>query len=641
MAYKIKDENGNVFKVNDKEVFATDFDIEVKQPDGGDGRRVISMIGSTPSIDRDNDIIVQSGWDTKAFKKSSPVLWSHDHKIPAIAKVTKFNKSKDALTFDEIEFPEKGIHALSDMVFELIQGGFIKAGSVGFLPIKSERRERTEEEEKNEPQSFCPPTTFIKQELLEFSIVNVGSNRDAIVTHLGEKGFNTTGKIKLPTENGEEVEVDVMDVLNKLLVQDKRVIPHKKYPLDPEGAAWNGPKERSAASVEVLRLISTWFDAEKPDVKSSYKLPHHRAEGHNTVLRGVRAAMSALLGARGGVDIPEGDRRGIHRHLGTHLREFSKPVPELRVYEETELKEIFPEIYSEDDLIETLLINSVRDKLSNISENSCIRQKVNFLLESGDIKESILIYETSEGLVAHLNRYFDQSKIIEVELVVMPTNEIDPPLQTHSDGDNETVVPVIPPDFSMGAEILRLKDGGFLFDFTPTKEMKEKNTRFNVTFLSTTERCGEAILQSYDEDEKTWKDIQTISIQDIEQKAGAVLNKTNKKRLKDAQLLIGEVLSESEPADLADKNEPDITTEPPDDIKALIETVKALTEKVESLETKAEEDSDDADIDISNIETPKKDQVDLSAIGDFMKNNLPGIMKSVVDERFNKALGKV
>jgi hypothetical protein len=46
------------------------------------------------------------------------------------------------------------------------------------------------------------------------------------------------------------------------------------------------------------------------------------------VWAGVRSAMQVVAGARGGVDIPESDRKGVYLHLAEHYREFGKePSP--------------------------------------------------------------------------------------------------------------------------------------------------------------------------------------------------------------------------------------------------------------------------------------------------------------------------
>lgn len=145
----------------------------------------------------------------------------------------------------------------------------------------------------------------------------------------------------LKEKRGDEMEI--MDAM-----QVKGVIPYKETPKAPEDEPWDGPKEVREADVEDLRIMCAWYDETKPDVKQSYKLPHHKASGqHAVVWRGVAAAMAALLGARGGVDIPDSDRKGVYNHLAKEYKRFDKEPPEFREYSEDELKEMFPEVYPE------------------------------------------------------------------------------------------------------------------------------------------------------------------------------------------------------------------------------------------------------------------------------------------------------
>jgi hypothetical protein len=66
-----------------------------------------------------------------------------------------------------------------------------------------------------------------------------------------------------------------------------------------------------------------------PHEKQAYKLPHHEiVDGRlRVVWHGVAAAMQVMAGGRGGVDIPDGDRRGVYRHLAHHYEEFEKEPP--------------------------------------------------------------------------------------------------------------------------------------------------------------------------------------------------------------------------------------------------------------------------------------------------------------------------
>jgi len=77
------------------------------------------------------------------------------------------------------------------------------------------------------------------------------------------------------------------------------------------------------------RQAFAWYDEDEPELFGSYKLPHHDIiDGRLVVVwRGVAAAMAVLMGARGGVDIPDEDRRSVYAHLARHYRQFEREPP--------------------------------------------------------------------------------------------------------------------------------------------------------------------------------------------------------------------------------------------------------------------------------------------------------------------------
>jgi hypothetical protein len=109
--------------------------------------------------------------------------------------------------------------------------------------------------------------------------------------------------------------------------ETKKAIPFKAYGTAPMFEAWNGPKEIAAADTEDLLDMCAWYDAAKPDVKASYKLPHHRQSDKKAVWFGCTAAMGAMMGARGGVQIPTAERAAVIAHLAKHYKEFGKTPP--------------------------------------------------------------------------------------------------------------------------------------------------------------------------------------------------------------------------------------------------------------------------------------------------------------------------
>jgi HK97 family phage prohead protease len=104
-------------------------------------------------------------------------------------------------------------------------------------------------------------------------------------------------------------------------------IPYKHYPLDPPDAPWDGAAEVTKASIDDLIIMCAWDDSTNPTQKNSYKLPHHKADTYHTNLKGVVAAGNAIMGARGGVEIPKYDMDAVKAHLQKHYHEFGKTAP--------------------------------------------------------------------------------------------------------------------------------------------------------------------------------------------------------------------------------------------------------------------------------------------------------------------------
>lgn len=281
----------------EKKKIYKEMNVEVKEIEGED--RTLEFTITTETKDRDKDTISSDGWILDNFLKNPVVLWAHKYDQPAVGKALEVRKDGNGLK-SRVEFATADIYPFADQVYKLYKNGYMKAVSVGFIPI---------EWEENKEGGY----NFKKQELLEFSLVPVPANPEALVS-LAVKG--------LEAEREE-----------KAVITYARAHPNGT-PLAPEDESWDAAAEVRQAEVSDLRVMCAWYDSENPDVKGSYKLPHHKAAGqHSCVWRGVAAAMAALMGARGGVDIPDADRRGVYNHLVRHYEEFEKEPPEFRSYD--------------------------------------------------------------------------------------------------------------------------------------------------------------------------------------------------------------------------------------------------------------------------------------------------------------------
>jgi len=280
-----------------------------------------AAIASTSVVDRTGDIIDQSGWDLSNFLKNPQFLWGHNLRDyrPPIGKVEKIWLEGDRLMFRP-RFDLKDPFAKE--LFRKVKEGFLNAFSVGFNPLEIDGN------------------TFTKSELLEISLVAVPANQEALVV-LRDGGMKTMGWD------------DITEEANK----SKKVVPFKATPTLPDSASWNANESKRRIkdwakktdgdiSFAKYRRAFAWFDHENSEKLTSYKLPHHDVRGSELVVnwRAVASAMASLLGARGGVNIPDSEKRGIYNHLKKHYAQYDRPVPEFRYVEDQVLKLLGEEI---------------------------------------------------------------------------------------------------------------------------------------------------------------------------------------------------------------------------------------------------------------------------------------------------------
>lgn len=149
------------------------------------------FIASTDVVDRQGESINIDGWDLSEYRKNPVVLWSHNPFEPAIgtSKVGfKTVDGKKALVFTP-SFHKKS--ELSKLISELVDDKVIKASSVGFLPVESE--------------GDWNDRRYLKQKLLEISIVNVPANQEALNLAFS-KGFSASTVSKAFGLDEDEVE---------------------------------------------------------------------------------------------------------------------------------------------------------------------------------------------------------------------------------------------------------------------------------------------------------------------------------------------------------------------------------------------------------------------------------------------------
>jgi hypothetical protein len=325
--------------------------------------RVLEFTISTGTVDRDQDTIAVDGWDLDAFLKNPVVLFAHSYDSLPVAKALMTGVEGDRLR-SRAEFTPRDLYPFGYLVYEMYRQGFMRAASVGFRPIKWSR---------NEERGGFLPTDFLRQELLEWSCLPVPANPEALMAakaagldmapmvewaekvldgHHGAKG------LWIPRHVVEEIH-DLLAPAKAISIPDgtppsaqaKGVIPADvSRSTAGEDEEWSAPTlsdfteetwdDLDDAEKRKIAGHFAWAESSPPETYGGLKLPHHRPSDGKIVWRGVAAAMTVLLGARGGIDLPDGDRPKAHSHLASHYRQFGKEPPELRDAEDDEGKRV-------------------------------------------------------------------------------------------------------------------------------------------------------------------------------------------------------------------------------------------------------------------------------------------------------------
>jgi HK97 family phage prohead protease len=159
-------------KLDDESLIVCALSTEICAPeDAGPESRTLDFTISSETVDSYRDVINADGWKLDRFLKNPVVLWAHSHWTPPVGRAVN-TRVEDKKLKSSAEFPEREISAFADDVFKMLKAKFLRATSVGFIPL-----EWTWDDERG---GF----NFLKQELFEFSIVPVPANPDTLVNSI-------------------------------------------------------------------------------------------------------------------------------------------------------------------------------------------------------------------------------------------------------------------------------------------------------------------------------------------------------------------------------------------------------------------------------------------------------------------------
>ncbi len=263
---------------------------------------------STPAVDREGEVILPEALaaSLQQYMENPIVTYAHDWLNPIGRTVEA--RASDAGLWVRIQL---GRTARAREVWQLVEDRILRSLSIGFNADPADGFERD------------GIWYWRRIELLEISIVPIPANPQARITISRQLGLEPSAPLHAKSRGPERV---------------RGVTPYAGLPLAPEDTPWQWDVRAQNAVLgdppdwDRYRRAHFWYDPLRPQSKASYKLPFAKIiDGElHAVWRGVAAAMAALLGARGGVDIPPQDRRAVYEHICRYYERFGKQPPQFR-----------------------------------------------------------------------------------------------------------------------------------------------------------------------------------------------------------------------------------------------------------------------------------------------------------------------
>jgi HK97 family phage prohead protease len=180
----------------------------------------LSFVLSDATVDRYGDTIDPNGWVLENFTKNPIALFNHRSDFP-IGSWSNIRVEDNALK-GHLTLAPKGSSERIDELRSLISAGILRAVSVGFVPLDSTAIK--------DAHGYYVGERYIKQELVETSLVSVPANPNAVLEAKRLKISDDTINVVF-----RQVRQDKTD--DTIMWAGQRV-PVKRYPVD----SWRGQK---------------------------------------------------------------------------------------------------------------------------------------------------------------------------------------------------------------------------------------------------------------------------------------------------------------------------------------------------------------------------------------------------------------
>ena len=142
------------------------------------GERAAVFIITTHSVDRDGEVIVPKGLDLAAYNRNRVVLAMHDQASWPIGRAQWIKATNGGRQLrSKVQFAET---EAGEEIWQLVKADIARGASIGMIPDVSKAGPPTQAERRERPDWAQAKRIYRKGELVEWSIVPVPANPDAV-----------------------------------------------------------------------------------------------------------------------------------------------------------------------------------------------------------------------------------------------------------------------------------------------------------------------------------------------------------------------------------------------------------------------------------------------------------------------------
>lgn len=204
----------------------------------------VEFVASDATLDCYHEIVMASGWKFTHFQKNAPFVDSHDYSsiTKLLGQVVDWRVEKDQLIETVRYSREPG--TLAEWAFKMVRDGFLKAVSVGFVPVRMVSKWDAQQSDfltqigamKLDPATAASVRAiYLEQEQIELSQCVIGANPNALA-----KAYKA----------GSLTEED-LDKFSLMLATAKTDLPASS----PSAAAQSTRRARAAIMLEIQRQL--------------------------------------------------------------------------------------------------------------------------------------------------------------------------------------------------------------------------------------------------------------------------------------------------------------------------------------------------------------------------------------------------